>query len=192
MIASRLPLTRPAAALLLAASAAFAAPDLTVPPPAGSPGQVPTSSANLSPQETLTQAKDYVAKMQDGMRRIVQLQEMAKKQKDIIKLNCANDKLLQVKGHMAVTDQAMSNLNESIAKGDDDARKHEFTRVTILYQKVLVLGTEAENCIGEDLSYVGATTVTVEIDPSIPVTDVTAFDFPAVDTSRPPVLSAPL
>ncbi|MFM9469817.1 hypothetical protein ACKI1K_44555, partial [Streptomyces scabiei] len=91
---------------------------------------------------------------------IVQLQELAKKQKDIIKLNCTNDKLLQVKGHLALTDQAMANLNEAMAKADDDARKHEFTRVTILYQKVLVLGTEAENCIGEDLSYVGATTVT--------------------------------
>ena len=36
-------------------------------------------------------------------------------------------------------------------------RTHEFTRLTIINQKVLVLGAEAENCIGEDLSFVGAT-----------------------------------
>ena len=98
-----------------------------------------TKLANLSPQETLAQSKEYVSKMQDTQRRVVQLQEVAKKQKDIIKLNCVNDKLLQVKGHLAVNDQAMSSLNEAIAKNDDATRQHEFTRVTILFQKVAIL-----------------------------------------------------
>lgn len=179
---SRTQPTRIAAFVLLGASVAFAAPDA---PPA------PTVDTNLSPSAMLTQAKDYVSKMQDSLRTIVQLQELAKKQKDIIKLNCVNDKLLQVKGHLAVTDGAMSGLNEAVAKSDDDARSHEYTRVTILYQKVLVLSTEAGNCIGEDLSYVGSTVVTVDIDPAIPQRDVTAFDVPAVDTTRPPVASSP-
>jgi hypothetical protein len=150
------------------------------------------AAASLTPSETLAQSKDFINKMQDTVRRIVQLQELAKKQKDIIKLNCTNDKLLQVKGHLAVGDQAMSSLNEAMAKSDDDARQHEYTRVTILYQKVLVLATEAENCIGEDLSYVGSTNVTVDIDPAIPVADVTAFNVPTVDVGRPPAASSPL
>jgi|SRR5579871_5022007 len=151
-----------------------------------------TKTANLSPTETLTQAKEYVSKMQDTLRHVVQLQEVAKKQKDIIKLNCVNDKLVQVKGHLAVNDNAMASLNEAIAKGDDSGRQHEFTRVTILYQKVQVLGTEAENCIGEDLSYVGEARVDVEIDPSIPQTDVTDPGYPQLDTSRPPLASSTL
>lgn len=176
--------TRVAALLLLGASAAFAAPDAV-------PGSSPAVDTSLPPTQMLTQAKDYVSKMQDSLRTIVQLQELAKKQKDIIKLNCVNDKLLQVKGHLAVTDTAMSSLNEAVAKGDDDGRGHEYTRVTILYQKVLVLSTEAGNCIGEDLSYVGNTVVTVDIDPAIPVRDVTAFDVPVTDSTRPPVASSP-
>jgi hypothetical protein len=130
--------------------------------------------------------------MQDTLRRVVELQEVAKKQKDIIKLNCVNDKLLQVRGHLAVNQQAMANLNEAIAKGDDGSRQHEFTRVTILYQKVQVLGTEAENCIGEDLSYIGQARVDVEIDPSIPQNDPTDPGFPQVDVSRPPLASPSL
>ena len=146
-------------------------------------------SITLSPQETQAQAKDYYKKMQETQRRVTQLQAKAKKDKDMVKLNCVGDKLTQVKGHLAVTDQSMSSLNGAINKGDDGARQHEFTRVTILYQKVVTLGTEAEQCIGEDVSYVGATTVEVDIDPSIPVTDPTQPDLPIPDVGRPPEAS---
>src|SRR5216117_2476441 len=103
----------------------------------------------LTPQETLTQSKDYFKKMQETQRRIQQLETKAKKDKDMVKLNCVADKATQVKGHMIVADQSMTTISTTIAQGDDDARHHEFTRMTILYQKVVTLGTEAEQCIGE-------------------------------------------
>jgi hypothetical protein len=146
-------------------------------------------SITLSPQETQAQAKDYYKKMQETQRRVMQLQTKAKKDKDMVKLNCVNDKLTQLRGHMVVTDQSMSTLVIDIAKGDDTARQHEFTRISILYQKVVTLGTEAEQCIGEDVSYVGATRVDVEIDPSIPPTDPTQPDLPVPDVTRPPEAS---
>ncbi|MCU1279936.1 MAG: hypothetical protein JWM53_3482 [bacterium] len=146
-------------------------------------------SITLSSPETLTQSKDYYKKMQETQRRVTQLQAKAKKDKDMVKLNCVNDKLTQVQGHMKVTDQSMATLSVNIAKGDDTARQHEFTRLSILYQKVVTLGTEAEQCIGEDVSYVGATNVDVEIDPSIPPTDPTLPDLPVPDVQRPPPAS---
>jgi hypothetical protein len=146
-------------------------------------------SITLTPQETLTQSKDYYKKMQETQRRVLQLQTKAKKDKDMVKLNCVNDKLTQLQGHMAVTDQSMSTLALDIAKGDATARQHEFTRVSILYQKVVTLGTEAEQCIGEDVSYVGGTSVDVEIDPSIPPTDPTQPELPVPDVTRPPEAS---
>jgi len=100
-------------------------------------------SITLSPSETLAQSRDYYKKMQETQRRVLQLQSKAKKDKDMVKLNCVNDKLTQLKGHMTVTDQSMSSLSLDVAKGDDTARQHEFTRITILYQKVVTLGTEA-------------------------------------------------
>jgi len=178
------PFRRSVPLFLLCASAAFAAPGIV-------PIQAPAGNT-LTPSETLAQSKDFINKMQDSVRRIAQLQELARKQKDIIKLNCTNDKMLQVKGHLTVGDQAMTSLQEAMAKNDDDARQHEYTRVTILYQKVLVLGTEAENCIGEDLSYVGSTNVTLDIDPSIPIADVTAFAVPTSAVERPPAASSPM
>jgi hypothetical protein len=143
----------------------------------------------LTPQETVAQSKDYYKKMQETYRRIQQLQAKARKDKDMVKLNCVNDKVTQVKGHLTVSDQSMASLSVDIAKGDDQARQHEFTRMTILYQKIVTLGTEAEQCIGEDVSYVGATRVDVEIDPAIPPTDPTEPPLPVPDVQRPPEAS---
>jgi hypothetical protein len=143
----------------------------------------------LSPQETLAQARDYYKKMSETQRRVLQLQGKAKKDRDMVKLNCVNDKLTQLKGHMTVTNQSMVSLNADIGKGDDAARHHEFTRITILFQKVVTLGTEAEQCIGDDVSYVGATQVDVDIDPSVPAGDPTEPALPVPDVQRPPEAS---
>jgi len=168
---------------LIGATAAFAAVDPT------DAGIDFRKSITLSVPETVAQSKDYYKKMQETQRRVQMLQSKAKKDKDMVKLNCVNDKLTQLNGHMIVGDQAMSTLQLDIAKHDDTARQHEFTRITILYQKVITLGTEAEQCIGEDVSYVGATTTEVEIDPSIPQTDPTQPELPVPIVQRPPEAS---
>jgi hypothetical protein len=144
---------------------------------------------SLGPQETVAQSKDYFVKMRDTEKRILSLQSRAAKDRDMVKLNCVGDKLIQVRGHLTVTDQSLQNMNTAVSRGDDGARQHEFTRVTILYQKVVTLGTEAEQCIGEDVSYVGATTVDVEIDPSVPPGDPTQPDLPLPNVQRPPEAS---
>src|SRR5262249_40970472 len=147
----------------------------------------------LTPQEMQAQAKDYYKKMLDTQRRIAQLQQKAARDKDMVKLNCVNDKSTQVKGHLVVTDQSMAALNAalgtSVGATASDGAQHQFTRVTILYQKIVTLGTEAEQCIGEDISYVGATKVDVEIDPSVPEGDPTLPPLPEVGVDRPPEAS---
>jgi hypothetical protein len=145
-----------------------------------------TKAASLSAKDSVAQARDYLTKMNNTQKRVISLQDRARKQKDVIKLNCVNDKLIQVNGHLAVSNQSMTALDGAVARGDDGARQHEFIRMTILYQKVVVLGTEAENCIGEDVSYVGQTTVDVEIDPNIPSDDPTQPQLPLPDVTRPP------
>lgn len=175
---------RSRAALLvpLIASAALAAPD-------NAPVLIDTTPVPIA--EVLTKGKERVSELQDTQRGIVEVQEGAKRSRDVIKLNCVNDRMLQMKGLLTVSDSAMSNLNEAVARHDDDSANHEYQRLGILVQKGKVLGTEAQNCVGEDVSYVGGIQVTVEIDPSIPVREVTSFDLPGLDTSRPPSASNP-
>ena len=145
--------------------------------------------ANLTPQEMLDQGQDDMKQMQKGLQRVVELQELARKQNDIIKLNCVNDKLVQIKAAINIAEKSLTDLHEAIARNDDGARQHAFTKMTITNQKVQVLVTEAENCIGSDLSFVGATQVDVEIDPNIPSEDPTQPPFPEPPTDRPPLAS---
>jgi hypothetical protein len=141
---------------------------------------------NLTVDEMINQSRQYQQGMGQVLQRIQVLQETARKQKDIIKLNCVADKLVQTKVNVSIAEQAMTALQENIARADEGGRTHEFTRLTIINQKVTVLGAEAENCIGEDLTFVGATRVDVDIDPSIPRDDPTQPPTPVLGIDRPP------
>src|SRR5262249_17734511 len=106
--------------------------------PAADHGEVEVpmkARANISVADMTQQAKSYIEKMNEIVKRMVQLQEIARREKDVIKLNCVNDKLLQLKQLLNIADQANNNMQEAIARGDEDARYHEFGRVTIAYQQ---------------------------------------------------------
>jgi hypothetical protein len=140
-------------------------------------------------QESVQQANDYMTKLRATETRITKLQDQARAKRDVIKLNCVSDKLVQLKGHLKLANTSNVNLQTAVSRGDEAARRHELTRMTIIYQKGVVLGTEAENCVGEDASYVGETRVDVEIDPNIPDEDPTEPQLPLPDVTRPPEAS---
>ena len=167
------------------------------PAPDSSPATPPPAAVDLSvkqrptltPAEMVNQGKEYLQGMGQVVKRVQGLQDEAKRQKDIIRLNCVTDKLVQARVNESIAENSMSALQESVAKNDQGAETHEFTRLTIVNQKVTVLGAEAENCIGEDLSFVGATRVDVEIDPNVPQYDPTQPGSPFIDITRPPEAS---
>jgi len=175
------------------ASTVFAqgpAPAPIAPPSAGAaaPGAADVSvkqRPTLTAEEMVNQSREYAKTMNDVLKRIQVLQDQAKREKDIIRLNCVTDKVVQVRVNISIAEQSMAALQEAVTRADEGERTHEFTRLTIVNQKVLVLGAEAENCIGEDLSFVGATRVDVEIDPSIPQYDPTQPPAPGIDIDRP-------
>lgn len=171
------------------ASTVFAqgpAPAPIAPPSAGAPADVSVKQRpTLTPEEMVNQSREYAKSMNEVLKRIQTLQDQAKREKDIIRLNCVTDKVVQVRVNISIAEQSMAALQEAVTRADEGERTHEFTRLTIVNQKVQVLGAEAENCIGEDLSFVGATRVDVEIDPNIPTYDPTQPPAPGIDIDRP-------
>jgi hypothetical protein len=162
------------------------------PAPGGQGGAVDLSvkqRPTLTPADMVNQSKEYFTGMGAVVKRIQTLQDQAKREKDIIRLNCVTDKLVQARVNVNIAEQSMATMQESIARSDEGEETHEFTRLTIVNQKVTVLGAEAENCIGEDLSFVGATRVDVEVDPNIPQYDPTQPGSPFIDITRPPEAS---
>jgi hypothetical protein len=176
-----------AAPILLAggmALAGIASPMLA--PQSGGPDPSAGDLSHLSPSETLSRSKQMSVQITNTEARVVALQKRAENKKDMVMVNCVSDKLVQLRGYVTLGNAAASAIETAIQRGDDGTRAHNLDRQVIIYQKVLVLGTEAEGCIGEDVSYVGATRVDVEIDPSIPVEDPTIPSTPVPTADRPP------
>jgi hypothetical protein len=121
--------------------------------------------SNITPQEMTESATAYRTRMQAVLARIDAQLRDAREQKDIIRINCLMDKLVQARASAGNADKSYTNLQEAIGRGDQGASLHEFTRITIVNQNVQVLASEADACVGEELSYIGATRVDVEIPP---------------------------
>lgn len=105
--------------------------------------------AEIPDREKLARSADALTRMRDVLRETLQKLEEARNTKDVVKLNCVNEKLTQIKGLLRISEQADVGLQEAIAKQEVAAAEHEYTKVTIARQKVDQLRTEAEECIGQ-------------------------------------------
>jgi hypothetical protein len=139
-------------------------------------------------KEKLSRARSDVEHMQGLLKEVLQRLEEARREKDVVKLNCVNEKLTQMKGLVRVAEQSDIGLQESIAKGEEENAKHEYAKVDLANQRAVQLRSDAEQCIGQ-LAYVvdEKTLVTVEVPEGIPEPDTNP---PSLLTGlNPPILS---
>jgi hypothetical protein len=149
--------------------------------------------ADLSPREMATETKRLLGEMEGYHIRVLALQAAARKAKDVIKLNCVNEKLLAVKQLLNIADKAQNDLTEAIASSDRDAQVHQYSQVKLSHERSISERDEAEGCIGEEIVFIGPTQVDVAgpampddptADPHDPF-DVPAGDFEQVNTASP-------
>jgi hypothetical protein len=140
----------------------------------------------LAPQDELAQA-DLILTRMDGAAATVRRQlEAARAARDVVKTLCLNDKLSQIDVAVRSARDRQSSLQAAVQRGDKELADHEFTILTVLRQRAEQLNAEANQCIGEEVAFVGATQVTTTVDPNLPSGDNTFF--PATD---PTLLSSP-
>ena len=116
----------------------------------------------MTGDQMVKQGQEYRQELQKIKLEIQTQAEQAKADKDIIRLNCLLDKLTQINVNANIMDQSLQNLQQSVAKMDVSGQLHDYTRITIVNQKVQVLKTEADACVGAETSYIGPTKVVVE------------------------------
>lgn len=140
--------------------------------------------------EKLQRSDESLSRMRAILKNVLKLLEDARREKDVVKLNCVNEKLTQIKGLLRVSEQASIGLQEAAARKDADGSEHEFAKINIAKIKVEQLRAESEECIGQ-LAYVidEKTTVEVEAPTDLPNQDVTDRAPPAPPPSRPPPAS---
>jgi hypothetical protein len=147
-------------------------------------------ATKMSDSDKLSTASIYVGEMRSVLSTVLGLLKEARAEKDVIKINCVNEKLTNIKGLIRISEQADVTLQEAVAKGERDTAAHEFHKIAISHQKIKVLKTEAEQCVGELAFAVGKTTVEVEVDENqVPELDPTIKPLPETPVIRPPAAS---
>jgi len=144
--------------------------------------------ANLTPQEqigwaeekygTVLQTREYAARL------LAQARQADRP--DIVKINCLNNKLMEINAQVQSFDDRRNSLREAISLNDNDRRMHEYRVLVVVYQKIQSLRMEVEACIGEEMGYMGAPAVTVVRDPGMTPQDFTEVDLPDPFLDRPP------
>ncbi len=147
-------------------------------------------AARLSDSEKISKSSSYLKDMKDAMRQALALLKEAREEKDVIRVNCINEKLTNIKGLIRISEQADMTLQEAQAKGEKDTATHEFHKISISHQKIKILRIEAEQCVGELAFAVGKTEVEVEVDKDlVPEDDPTNVKLPDTPIIRPPAAS---
>jgi hypothetical protein len=148
----------------------------------------------LSPQEELTQADAILGHIDAAAGTVRRQLENARAARDVVKTLCLNDKLSQLDVANRSARDRQSALQAAAQRNDAELSTHEFTIMTVLRQRVDQLSAEANQCIGEEMAFIGQTQVTTTIDPNLPGEDNTAYpptDPTLITELPPPIMSAP-
>ena len=141
----------------------------------------------LSPQDELAQADSVLTRMDQASGTVRRQLERARTARDVVKSLCLNDKLSQIDVASRSAKDRQSALQAAVQRNDAELSNHEFTIMTVLKQRAEQLAAEANQCLGEEVAFVGETQVHTDINPDLPNTETT--DYPGGDT--PPLGGPP-
>ncbi len=114
-----------------------------------------------SDSDKLEASADHLARMRASLKQVLGRVEEARNEKDVVKLNCANEKLTQIKSLLKVAEQSDVALHEAVANRDPSADA-ELSKVAIARAKIDALRGESEQCIGQ-LAYIVDEKTIVEV-----------------------------
>lgn len=147
----------------------------------------------MSDQARLRAVGKSLDSMRGTLNAAVSRLDSARKGKDIIKLNCVNEKLTAINGLVKISEEAEVALKEAIAKRDAEGKQHEFTKVLLADKRVAQLRLEVEGCVGEMSKFTGNTDIVVVTDENVrgDDADVAPYQpaFEALNSDRPPAVT---
>ncbi|MBI4952368.1 MAG: hypothetical protein HY908_10075 [Myxococcales bacterium] len=144
-----------------------------------------TQQVNLSPQEQLAQAQQYSSQMEQVRGNVQRMLEEARQERDVVKTLCLNDKLNQLDVAIRSAEERNRSLESAVKRGDSDLSNHEFTILTVLFQRTQSLAAEANQCVGKEIGVVGESSTTMDVDPDLPYDDASDYPAPATIVALP-------
>jgi hypothetical protein len=124
--------------------------------------------AQLAPQAELAAADLAIARMEQTSSTVSKMLEQARATRDVVKTLCLNDKLSQIDVAIRSAKDRRGALQMAVQRNDQELSNHEFTILTVLRQRGEQLSAEANQCIGEEAAFIGATSVSMSVDNTFP------------------------
>jgi hypothetical protein len=121
--------------------------------------------------------------------KVKKLLDKASAKSDALKVECLQDKYDKLQAAAKLAKVEVDNTASAFTSGDAKGWSYSYVRLSILVEKSTTLTVEAENCVGDEASYIGDTQVGVEIDPNIPDDDGTNWKLPLPDVTMAPEAS---
>jgi hypothetical protein len=118
----------------------------------------------MSPADQRKAAESAVASASASCSAQSQALQSAKREADIIRATCLDDKLSQCEANLQNLKRRQNALSEAIAEGDTGRANHESTVIGVLSQKFKMLAQAANQCVGQDLFDTGDTRTKSEVD----------------------------
>ncbi|HWO19087.1 MAG TPA: hypothetical protein VNO30_09925 [Kofleriaceae bacterium] len=104
----------------------------------------------LSLPEMVTEAGTLEGQIKADARHVLHLQEKARQAKDVIKLGCINDKLVQLKAQVNIFDTVHASLRAGLDAGSTaEDKQSTYAEVTATAGSIKSLRVEADVCVGE-------------------------------------------
>lgn len=107
--------------------------------------------ARLTGPEQREEARRMIRRGQQISIRVAGSLDDARRERDIMRITCLNDRLTQVNVNLRTGQVRLRALEDAIDGNDDSRRNHEFTIIVVLDQKWRQLEREAQECIGTGL-----------------------------------------
>jgi hypothetical protein len=112
--------------------------------------------------------------------------QTARQARDVVKTLCLNDKLSQSDVATRAATERVASLKSAVNRNDADAANHEYTVLAVLAQRSEQIGSEANQCAGEESAFVGDTQVKTTIDPNVAPEEANFPTFPGFPVTPPP------
>jgi hypothetical protein len=135
--------------------------------------------------EQLDQAQTYLREMEQIRGRVQGQLDIARQQRDVVKTLCLDDKLNQLDVALRSAEDRSKALELAVNRGESELANHEFTILSVLFQRAMQLDAEANQCIGKEVAFVGESSVTMDVDPDLPEEDPTAYPLAPILVSPP-------
>jgi hypothetical protein len=154
---------------------------------AGAAGQVGFEKRpQLTTQEELAEADLLLSQVEQAAATVRRQLDTARQGRDVVKSLCLSDKLSQIDVGGRSARERQAALVSAAQRNDLELANHEFAILSVLRQRTEQLIAEANQCIGEEVAFVGQTVVAMT-EANVPSIDDTT-SFPPV---LPPIVIAP-